>query len=129
MKTSEIKNIMIIFSDNDFVRVWDWIGKNVLFTIKNKNICDEYMLEDSETIENFVHSLLPTAIEFTQYKVGKFEDYCRYKDIDKEYVKLLSDSFHYVGFVYNFKETDDVYGIGGCETLIIDLEKNESYIR
>ena len=129
MKTSEIKNIMIIFSDNDFVRVFDWIGKITLSTIKNKNICDEYMLEESEDIEKFIYSLLPTAIEFTQYKVGKYERYCRYNDIKKEDVKWLSDEFNNIDFVYNFKETDDVYGLGGCETLIIDLEKNESYIR
>ena len=129
MKTSDIKNIMIVFSDNDFVRVFDWIGKITLSTIKNKNICDEYMLEDSETIENFVHSLLPTAIEFIQYKVGKYERYCRYQDVKKDHVKWLSDEFNYIRFVYNFDETHDDYRIGGCETLIIDLEKNESYIR
>jgi hypothetical protein len=62
MRKEEIKNILIIHSDNDFVRVWNWIGKVTLFTLKNKNICDEEMLEDSEDIEKFVRSLLPTAI-------------------------------------------------------------------
>lgn len=27
MKTSEINTIMIVHNDNDFVRIWDWIGK------------------------------------------------------------------------------------------------------
>jgi hypothetical protein len=62
MRKEEIKNILIIHSDNDFVRVWNCIVNVTLFTLKNKNICDEEMLEDSEDIEKFVRSLLPTAI-------------------------------------------------------------------
>ena len=137
MKKEEIKKIMIIHNDNDFVRVWDWIGEIVLKTL-TRNICGEEMLEDSETIEEFVLSLLPTAIEFTQYKVGKYENwymrlyqyekYCRYKDITKDEVDRLSDYFKNVKFIYNFDETDDNFRFGGSETLIIDLEENKSYI-
>ena len=30
MRKTEIKNIMVVFADNDFVCVFDWIGKVVL---------------------------------------------------------------------------------------------------
>ena len=126
MKTEDIKRIMIVYNDNDFIRIWDWIGKVLLNTITTKNVCGEKMLEDSETIENFVFSLLPVAIEFTQYKVGKYEDYCLYNDITKKELDWLCDEFKNVKFNYNFEETDDNFG---CETLIIDFEKNKSYIR
>ena len=54
MKREEIKNIMIVHHDNDFVRVWDWIGKVVLMTLFNDvNICGCKILEDSEDIEKF----------------------------------------------------------------------------
>ena len=129
MRKKEIKTIMIVHNDNDFVRVWDWIGKILLETITNTNVCNEEMLEDSETIEDFVFSLLPVAIEFIQYKACRYEDYVRYKDISKEEVNRLSEYFKNVKFVYNFdKKTNDDWIFGGSETLIIDLEKKESYI-
>jgi len=56
MRKEEIKRIMIIHNDNDFVRVWDWIGKVALMTITNDNICGCKVLEDSEDFEKFIHS-------------------------------------------------------------------------
>lgn len=129
MRKEEIKRIMIIHNDNDFVRVWDWIGKVALMTITNDNICGCKVLEDSEDFEKFIHSLLPTAIEFLQYREDKYADYCRYEDVDKEEVIRLSKYFENVKFKYNFDETDNDFIFGGSETLIIDLEKNESFIR
>jgi hypothetical protein len=128
MKKEEIKNIMVIFSDNDFIRVFDWIGKVTLMTITNKNICGCEVLEESNDIENFIKSLLPTGIEFLQYREDKFAKYCRYKDVEKETINRLIDYFSRIHFVYNFDENfNDEYG--GSETLIIDIQKNESYIR
>ena len=66
MKKEDIKRIMIVHNDNDFVRTFDWIGKVLLETLINKNICAEEMLEDSEDIEKFVYDLLPVAIEFAE---------------------------------------------------------------
>jgi hypothetical protein len=130
MKRDEIKNMMIVHNDNDFIRVWDWIGNVTLNTIiKDINICGCKVLEDSDDIEKFIHSLLPTAIEFIQAREDKYADYVRYEDIDKEEVIRLSDYFKDVKFKYNFSETDNDWIFGGSETLIIDLEKNESYIR
>jgi|JI6StandDraft_1071083.scaffolds.fasta_scaffold250179_1 hypothetical protein len=130
MKRDEIKNIMIVHNDNDFVRVWDWIGNVTLTTIiKDTNICGCKVLEDSDDIEKFIHSLLPTAIEFIQAREDKYADFVRYENIDKEEVIRLTDYFKDVKFKYNFTETDDDFIFGGSETLIIDLEKNESYIR
>lgn len=128
MKKEEIKNIMVIFSDNDFIRVFDWIGKVTLMTITNKNICGCEVLEESNDIENFIKSLLPTGIEFLQYREDKFAKYCRYEEVEKETINRLIDYFSGICFVYNFDENfNDEYG--GCETLIIDIQKNESYIR
>ena len=129
MKKEEIKKIMIVYNDNDFVRVWDWIGKIVLLTLKTPNICYEQMIEESEDIELFVHSLLPTAIEFSQYKVAKYEKYSQYRNIDKSEVVRISSAFKNIKFKYNFDESDNDWRFGGSETLIIDLDKNESYIR
>ena len=129
MNKTEIKKIMITNIDNDFVRVWDWIGNVLLFTLTHKNICNEEMLEDSEDIEDFVFSLLPSAIEFTQYKACRYEDYVRYENVSKEEVSRLSEYFKNIKFKYNFNETDSDWIFGGSETLIIDLEKKESYIR
>lgn len=129
MRKEEIKNILIIHADNDFVRVWDWIGKVALMTIPNTNICGCNVLEDSEDIEKFIHSLIPTGIEFLQYREDKYADFCRYEDVSKEHVKWLSDEFSYISFHYNVKETDEEWKLGGCETLFIDLENNKSYIR
>ena len=129
MRKEEIKKIMIVHNDNDFIRIWDWIGKITLLTLKTKNLCFEEMLEESEDIEKFVHSLLPTAIEFTQYRVAKYEDYSRYRDIEESELNRLTSEFKSIRFKYNFDESDDDYVFGGSEMLIIDLEKNESYIR
>ena len=129
MRKEEIKKIMIVHNDNDFIRIWDWIGKITLLTLKTKNLCFEEMLEESEDIEKFVHSLLPTAIEFTQYRVAKYEDYSRYRDIEESELNRLTSEFKNIKFKYNFDESDDDYVFGGSEMLIIDLEKNESYIR
>lgn len=126
MKKDEIKRIMIIHNDNDFVRVWDWIGKVSLMTILNDNICGCRVLEDSEDIEKFIHSLLPTAIEFLQYKEDKYAKYCRYRDISKEDIDFYVKCFEKIKFKYNFDEIN--YDFGVSEALIIDLEKNESYI-
>lgn len=128
MKREDIKTIMVVYSDNDFVRVWDWIGKVVLMTINGDvNVCGGKILEESDDIEKFIKSLLPSAIEFMQYKEDKYSDYCRYRDIDKDEVITLSDYFKNIKFKYNFDDSD--YGFGGSETLIIDIEKNNSYIR
>lgn len=129
MRKEEIKKIMIVHNDNDFIRIWDWIGKITLLTLKTKNLCFEEMLEESEDIEKFVHSLLPTAIEFTQYRVAKYEDCSRYRDIEESELNRLTSEFKNIRFKYNFDESDDDYVFGGSEILIIDLEKNESYIR
>ena len=129
MRKEEIKKIMIVHNDNDFIRIWDWIGKITLLTLKTKNLCCEEMLEESEDIEKFVHSLLPTAIEFTQYRVAKYEDYSRYRDIEESELNRLTSEFKNIRFKYNFDESDDDYVFGGSEMLIIDLEQNESYIR
>jgi hypothetical protein len=129
MKKEDIKNIMVVFNDNDFVRVWDWIGKITLLTLKQKNICFEEMLEESEDIEKFIHSILPSAIEFAQYRSAKYEDYSRYRNVEENELKELVHHFKNVRFKYNFDESDDDWIFGGSETLIIDLEKNESYIR
>jgi len=133
MKRDKIKRIMVGHNDNDCVRVWHWIGSVTLTTIKNDtNICGCKVLEDSDDIEKFIHSLLPTAIEFIQAREDKYTDFgrhFRYEDIDKEEVLRLSDYFKNIKFKYNFEETDDDWIFGGSETLIIDLEKNESYIR
>jgi hypothetical protein len=129
MRKEEIKRIMIVHSDNDFVRVWDWIGKITLLTLKQKNFCFEEMLEESEDIEKFIHSILPSAIEFVQYRSAKYEDYSRYRNIEEDELKRLVGHFENVRFKYNFDESDDDWVFGGSESLIIDLEKNESYIR
>ena len=129
MRKEEIKKIMIVHSDNDFVCAWDWIGKVTLLTLKEKNYCFEDMLEESEDIEKFIHSILPTAIEFAQYRTEKYEDYSRYRDIEESELNRLTSEFKNIIFKYNFDELDDDYVFGGSEILIIDLEKNESYIR
>jgi len=129
MRKDEIKKIMVVHNDNDFVRVWDWVGKITLLTLKTKNVCYEEMLEESEDIEKFIHSLLPTAIEFAQYKTAKYEDYSRYRLIEESELNRLASEFKNIRFKYNFDETDDDWVFGGSETLIIDLEQNESYTR
>ena len=61
MKTEEIKNIIVSYGDNDFVRVFDWIGKVTFDTATNLNICGGKVLEDSVDIENFLHKMKQTA--------------------------------------------------------------------
>lgn len=130
MTKKEIKRIMIVHNNNDFVRVWDWIGLVTLSTIKNKNDCYEEMLEQSEDIEKFIKSLLPTAIEFVQYRIDKFASFSRYKDIENDELKTLTEYLiENTKFKYNFSETDSDWVFGGSETLIIDLENNISYTR
>ena len=108
MRKEEIKRIMIVYSDNDFVRVWDWIGKVTLTAIiEDTNICGSKVLEDSDDIEKFIHTLLPTAIEFIQAREDKYTDFLRYENIDKEEVIRLTDYFKDIKFKYNFSETDD----------------------
>ena len=101
MKREEIKNIMIVHHDNDFVRVWDWIGKVVLMTLFNDvNICGCKILEDSEDIEKFIHSLLPSAIEFIQEREDRYANYVRYNDISKEEVIRLTNEFKNIKIKY-----------------------------
>ncbi len=128
MRKEEIKNIMVVFNDNDFVHVFDWIGKVSLMTIQNNNICGCMVLEESNDIENFIKSLIPIGIEFLQYREDKYADYCGYDDVTKKEVDRLTKEFKDIRFVYNF---DDKFNgeLGGSETLIIDLQNNQSYIR
>jgi hypothetical protein len=125
MLKKDIKNIMVCHYDNDFVRVFDWIGKVTLTTLLETNICGEEMLETSDDIEAFIHSLLPTAIEFTQYKCGRNR-----QTLEEDTLTYLSSYFKKMRFKYNFDyETDDEYISGGSELLIIDLQNKQSYIR
>ena len=73
--------------------------------------------------------LLPSAIEFIQEREDRYANYVRYNDISKEEVIRLTNEFKNIKIKYNFNEQDDDWLIGGSETLIIDLEKLESYIR
>lgn len=82
MKTSEIKNIVLVYNDSDYVRVWHWIANVLLFTVKNKNLCDENMLVNSDDIIRFVKSLIPTALEFAQYRTDEYKLGCNTSDID-----------------------------------------------
>ena len=116
MRKEEIKKIMIVHNDNDFVRVWDWIGKVALMSITNDNICGGKILEESDDIEKFIHSLLPTAIEFIQAREDKYADFCRYEDISKDEVARLTEYFKYIRFKYNFDESDGDWLFGGSET-------------
>lgn len=129
MKKEEIKNIMVLYNDNDFVKVWDWIGKVSLMTILNDNFCGGKVLEESDDIERFILSLLPTAIEFLQYREDRYADFCRYENISETEVDRLSKYLSNIKFKYNFDETDEDYIFGGSEILIIDLHKKESYIK
>jgi len=123
MKKKEIKRIMICHHDNDFIRVWDWISKVVLITLSETNICGENVLENYNDIEKFIISLIPSGIEFLQYRTE------RYKNIDEEELNRLFNHLKKVIFKYNFEETDGDWIFGGCETLIIDLENKTSFIR
>jgi len=124
MKKEEIKRIIVVHNDNDFVRVWDWIGKIILQTITEKNICFEEMLETSEQIEELFYSLIPVGIEFAQYRCGNNQ-----RPLEKSKLDYLVREFtKTIKFKYNFTMFDKDWEFGGSETLIIDLEKNQSYI-
>lgn len=112
MKKSEIKTIHILFGDNDFIRAFDWIGRITLYTLIRNNICGEQMLEDSETIEKFVKSLIPTALQFVQYNCGKYDD---------EEVEESIDYFKSIKFYYNDPAKSLLTDM---DTLFIDLENN-----
>lgn len=116
---------MVIHHDNDFVRVWDWIGKVILQTLNEKNICFEDMLETSDAIEDLFYSLIPIGIEFTQYRCGENQ-----RPLEKSHLDYLTREFiKTINFKYNFTMFDQDWEMGGSETLIIDLEKNTTYIR
>jgi len=125
MKKSDIKRIMICFGDNDFIRVWDWIGVITLHTLNTPNICSDNLLDDTEDVENFILSLIPTGIEFIQYRTGTGR---RYRDINEIELDRLVQYLKGVRFKYNFDDSDDDFDYGGSESLIIDLENNKSYI-
>tara|TARA_B110001454_G_C12406975_1_gene303428 strand:+ start:58 stop:498 length:441 start_codon:yes stop_codon:yes gene_type:complete len=130
IETSDIKNIMIRFGDNDFRCVWAWIGKVLYDTMTTTNENCHSMLEDSHMIEDFVHSLIPTAIEFTQYRTQKYDSNgFRYREITREELARLTEYFSTTKFIYNFdKETDDNWKYGDSDALIIDLVTGESFV-
>jgi hypothetical protein len=41
MDKSDIKRLMIVHNDNDFIRAWDWLGKVTLSTLVETNYCGE----------------------------------------------------------------------------------------
>jgi len=130
MRREEIKKIMVVHNDNDSIKAFDWIGKVVLMTINlETNMCGGEILEESDDIEKFIHSLLPSAIEFIQYREDKYADYCRYRDVSRDEVLRLTNCFEKIRFKFNFDDSDDDWLFGGDETLIIDVEGNRSYIR
>lgn len=104
------------------------IGKVALMTLLEDNCCDDKVLEETQDIENFIKSLIPTGIEFLQCRTDKYAEYCRYRDIDKAELERLTGFLSRAKFKYNFDETDGDWVFGGCETLIIDLENKTSYI-
>ena len=125
MKREEIKTIKINFYDTDFVRVFDWIGKICLFTIlEDTNVCWGKLLEDTVDIEDFVHSLLPTAIEFIQYKEDKYSEFVRYEEISKDELTRLVKEFAPLEFLYN--EIDDS---SDGESVVIDILNKTAYIK
>ena len=125
VKREEIKTIKINFYDTDFIRVFDWIGKICLFTIlEDTNVCWGKLLEDTVDIEDFVHSLLPTAIEFIQYKEDKYSEFVRYEEISKDELVRLVKEFTPLEFVYN-----DIDDSSNGESVVIDILNKTSYIR
>lgn len=115
MRRDEIKRIIIHYGDNDFLQVFDWIGKVLLFTLENKNIVDEEILNNSNEIEQFVISLFPTAFNFV----------CKTARMNQ----AIIDDFKRITFEYNFNYDNADYIWGSCESLIVDLETKDSYIR
>lgn len=135
MKREDIKTIMVVHSDNDFITTFDWIGKVVLMTINmNINILGDKVLLNSDDIENFIKSLLSSSIEFIQCRTEQYEyhigDFYRYENISEDEVIRLTKHFDGIRFKYNFDEkNDDDFLYGGSELLIIDIENNKSYIK
>ncbi len=130
IKREDIKRIMIRHSDNDFISVWDWIGKVFLMTINKDSNLFWPILEEQVDIENFIKSLIPTGIEFVMYRTDKYNSkYSRYRNIDSAELQRLVEHVSRVEFKYNFDYTDGDWIYGGHETLIIDIENNESFIR
>jgi fructose-1,6-bisphosphatase len=129
IRLNEIKNIMIVFGDSDFRRPFDWVGKVALMTLLNPvNICGCNILEESDDIEKFIISLLPTAIDFIQYRESKFARYPRYEAIpveERDYlVNYLTERLI---FKYNVDETDDKW-FEDSGSLVIDLEGQKSFL-
>ena len=129
-----IKTIMVTFHDNDFITTFDWIGKVVLMTINtNVNLLGDKVLLNSNDIENFIKSLIPSSIEFIQYRTercGDSDGFFQYRHISEDEVIRLSKSFDDISFKYNFDEyTDNDFLYAGSESLIIDIENNKSYIK
>lgn len=133
MDKKDIKIIMIAHHDNDFVRAWEWIGKITLSTLVENNYCGESMLNNSIDIENFIRSLIPTAIEFASYRCedrnSEERGYKRYRDISTNEIDNLTEHLSRAKFYFNFEDTHPDYEFGGAETLIIDLENLTSFIR
>ena len=125
LKREEIKTIKINFYDTDFIRVFDWIGKILLFTIlEDTNVCCGKLLEDTIDIEDFVHSLLPTAIEFVQYKEDKYSEFVRYEEISKDELSRLVKEFTPLEFLYN-----EIGDSSDGESVVIDILNKTSYIK
>lgn len=119
----ELKTIKINFYDTDFIRAFDWIGKILLFTIlEDTNVCWGKLLEDTVDIEDFVHSLLPTAIEFIQYKEDKYTEFVRYEEISKDELTRIVKEFVPLEFVYN------EIGEGFGESIVIDILNKKSFV-
>jgi hypothetical protein len=127
MKTSDIKRIMIVHNDNDFIRVWEWIGKTVIDALAEGNYCGESVLSNSEDIEKFIALLIPIGIEFFQYRVGV--EGKRYREINESELTHLNEHLSRFRIKYNFDYSDGDWESGGAETLIIDVESKQSYTR
>lgn len=113
MKTKDIKEIMIVYSDNDYWRVWDWIGHMVISTL------DFGALDTSEKIEDFIRSLIPTAVKFIMLS----DEETSQADIDDD-IEYCAN----VTFKYNFPPDDPDWTFKNSDTVIIDLVNKISYI-
>jgi hypothetical protein len=133
MDKSDIKRLMIVHNDNDFIRAWDWLGKVTLSTLVETNYCGESLLNNSRDIETFIKSLIPTAIEFASYRCEDSNSlargFKRYRDISPMELDSLIPHLSKAKFYFNFEDSHLDYEFGGAETLIIDLENKTSYIR
>lgn len=121
MDRKSLNNIMMIHSDPDHVRVWDYIGQMLLKTItEDTNCCCETLLPTTEDIESFVYSFLPIAVEFALFPGEK---------LDKEEVQIIAEELaRLIKFEYNFNKNNSNYQFGGSECQIIDLIECKSYI-